>query len=126
MYPTPTPQEIEWLQEAARDRMLNEWAAEKHPELLSLPESEQIRLKTAIVREIQEHQWNWNANNIEAGFCVDALNRNAEPIEATGSKPTEDENFLRTAPLDQVRAHFERLDAGKSKSSYVQRYHGRG
>ena len=95
MYPTPTPQELEWLQEAARDRMLNEWAAEEHPELLSLPENEQIRLKTAIVREIQEHEWDWNFANLEAGFCIDQQNRNAEPAEVTGSKSNrEDENFF--------------------------------
>src|SRR5262245_31443508 len=123
MYPTPTPHEIAWLQEAARDRMLNEWT-EKHPAVLSLPESEQVRLKAAIVREIDEHAWDWSHNNVEEAYCVDLQNRNAAPAETASTQSNrEKENFLRTAPLDQVRAHFEKQDAGKSKVSYVRRYH---
>ena len=118
MYPMPTPQEIEWLQQAARDRPLNEWA-ETHPEILILPENEQIRLKTAIVHEIQSHGWDWSPTNVEAAYCVDLQNRNA-PVETASKREDAD---LQSMSLDQLRAHFERQDAGKSKASYVQRYH---
>lgn len=118
MYPAPTPQELAWLQEAARDRLLNEWA-ETHPELLSLPENEQVRLKTAIVREIQEHEWDWSHSNVEAAYCVDFQNRNA-PAETAGKREDTD---LQAMSLDQLRAHFEKQDAGRSRASYVQRYH---
>jgi len=125
MYPTPAPQELAWLQQAARDRMLNEWA-ETHPEVLRLPENEQIRLKTAIVHEIQSHGWDWSQGNVEAAYCVELQNNNAASTETAVSKSNrQDENFLRTAPPDQVRAYFEKQDAGASKPSYVQRYHGR-
>src|SRR5262245_32659562 len=106
--------------------MLDEWAAEKHPEVLSLPESEQVRIKTAIVREIQEHEWQWSHGNVEAAYCVDLQNNNAVPTEAGASKSDrQDENFLRTAQVDQVRAFFETQDAGRSKTSYISQYHGR-
>jgi len=83
--------------------------AETHPEILRLPENEQIRLKTAIIHERQAHEWEWSHGNLEAAYCVDLQNNNAASTETAGSTSNrEDENFLRTAPLDQVRAHFER------------------
>ena len=112
----PTQQELEWLQTAARDRAMNEWVTTAHPELLALPEAQQIAIKEGIVREMAAHEWDWNHNNIEASYCVDVQNRT--PAEATGS-----DTDLQAMPLDKLREHFERMDEGRSKSSYVQRYH---
>ena len=62
-------------------------------------------------------------NNVEvvgAPISPSTLNR------TTGREtPQSEEEFLRTAALDQVREFFEKQDAGKSKASYVRQYHGR-
>jgi len=67
--------------------MLNEWASEKHPELLSLPENEQIRIKTAIVREIREHDWDWSHGNVEAAYCVDLQSNGIDRSSRQQIKP---------------------------------------
>jgi hypothetical protein len=109
-----TEQEAEWLQMAGRDRMMNEWATDKHPELLTLPEAEQVAIKQAITLQMSEHDdWEWNCANVEAAFCVAQENRTVASAKAAGER---DLNSLTT---DQLREHFLRMDAGRSKSSYV-------
>jgi len=59
-----------------------------------------------------------NAELINAPILPSTLNK------TSGRENTQsEEEFLATAPLDQVRAYFEKQDAGASKASYVRQHH---
>jgi len=113
---------------AGMQNMVNAQFAQKHPELLQVPQEDDIYNAKVISEILTENGWTYNLNNLEAAYAVaktqGKLKLNAAPAgpEATlipaptvVSRPTgaadstqaEDE-FLRTAPLDKVKQYLEK------------------
>jgi hypothetical protein len=113
---------------AGMQNMVNAQFAQKHPELLQVPQADDIHNSEQISKILTENGWTYNLNNLEAAYAVaktqGKLKLNAapsgpeammlsapsvvsRPSGATDSTATEEE-FLRTAPLDKVKLYLEK------------------
>src|SRR5437879_3806785 len=107
---------------------VNAQFAQKHPELLQVPQEDDAHNAEVISKILTDNGWTYNLNNLEAAFAVAKtnnqlkLNTNSFAPEAilpvaptTVSRPTgqvntsESENeFLHTAPLAKVKEYLEK------------------
>ena len=114
---------------------VNAQFAQKHPELLQVPQEDDIKNAEVISKILTDNGWAYNLNNLEAAFAV-AKNENKLKLQSTSFSPeatlpvapttvtrptgqvntseSEDE-FLRTAPLGKVKDYLERKYAGSQK-----------
>lgn len=107
---------------------VNAQFAQKHPELLQVPQEDDIHNAQVISKILTDNQWVYNLNNLEAAYAVAKTgnklklpNTNFAPevnmptAPSTISRPTgsintteAEEEFLRTAPLDKVKQYLEK------------------
>ena len=113
---------------AGMQNMVNAQFAQKHPELLQVPQEDDVYNAEVISKILTENGWAYNLNNLEAAYAV-AKTQNklklpnlangpeatlvpaptvvSRPTGAADSSQAEDE-FLRTAPLDKVKQYLEK------------------
>ena len=107
---------------------VNAQFAQKHPELLQVPQEDDIKNAEVISKILTDNGWAYNLNNLEAAFAVAKTNNQLKlnansfspeailpPAPTTVSRPTgqvntsESENeFLHTAPLAKVKEYLEK------------------
>lgn len=107
---------------------VNAQFAQKHPELLQVPQEDDIHNAKVISEILTENGWVYNLNNLEAAYAVAKTNNKLKltntpfspevtlpPAPTTVSRPSgqagnseTEEEFLRTAPLAKVRDYLEK------------------
>lgn len=108
---------------------------QKHPELLQVTQAEDQENAHTISKIITDNGWAYTLNNLEAAYAVaKTSNRLKLPQAASTTPPVpepvvpttvstpaatgtdaarQEEEFLRTAPMDKVRDYLERKYAGQ-------------
>lgn len=111
---------------------VNAQFAQRHPELLQVPQEDDITNATIITKILTDNQWPYDLSHLEAAFAIAKTNNQlklnipAAPEFAAVAAPTvvtrptgsvntseAEEEFLRTAPLDKVKAYLEKKFPGK-------------
>ena len=107
---------------------VNAQFAQKHPELLQVPQEDDIKNAEVISKILTDNGWAYNLNNLEAAFAVAKTNNQLKlnsnsfspeailpPAPTTVSRPTgqvntseSEEEFLRTGPLTKVKEYLEK------------------
>lgn len=107
---------------------VNAQFAQKHPELLQVPQEDDVHNATVISKILTDNGWSYNLNNLEAAYAVAKTNNqlklqnttfapeaNLPPAPSTITRPSgsvntseSEEEFLRTAPLEKVKAFLEK------------------
>jgi len=114
---------------------VNAQFAQKHPELLQVPQEDDIKNAEVISKILTENGWAYNLNNLEAAYAV-AKNGGKLKLPSTDfspeavlphapttvSRPTgqvntseSEDEFLKTAPLSKVKDYLERKYQGQSQ-----------
>lgn len=107
---------------------VNAQFAQKHPELLQVPQEDDVHNAQVISKILTENGWVYNLNNLEAAYAVAKTNNqlklpntnfapeaNLPPAPTTIQRPTgsintieAEEEYLRTAPLAKVKEYLEK------------------
>lgn len=107
---------------------VNAQFAQKHPELLQVPQEDDVHNAQVISKILTDNGWVYNLNNLEAAYAVAKTNSQLKlpntnfapevqlaPAPTTIQRPTgsintteAEEEFLRTAPLDKVKTYLEK------------------
>ena len=114
---------------AGMQNMVNAQFAQKHPELLEVPREDDVHNAEEIAKILTENGWQYNINNLEAAYAVAKTQgklklreaapypeANLAPAPSVVTRPTgsggqsaeAEEEYLRTAPLDKVKAYLEK------------------
>lgn len=114
---------------------VNAQFAQKHPELLQVPQDDDIHNANEISKILTENGWQYNLKNLEAAYAVAKqdnklklpnMNFSPEatltPAPTTLSRPTgqvntseSEDEFLRTAPLQKVKDYLEKKYQGSQR-----------
>ncbi len=114
---------------------VNAQFAQKHPELLQVPQEDDVHNAEVISKILTENGWQYNLNNLEAAYAVAKTsnklklpNANFSPeatlptVPTTVTRPTghvntseSEDEFLRTAPLSKVKDYLEKKYQGSQK-----------
>jgi len=89
---------------------------EKHPEIMKYPGAHRVKIAEGILHTMRLHGWPCSPANMEAAYQImqgtgimdKIAEQQAELNNAPIFKPVEDEDaFMRSAPLDQVRTYLQ-------------------
>lgn len=107
---------------------VNAQFAQKHPELLQVPQEDDLHNANVISKILTDNGWQYNLNNLEAAYAVAKTNNQLKlpntnfspeatlvPAPTTISRPTgqvntseSEDEFLRTGPLAKVKEYLEK------------------